>query len=145
MPLQLIRQTALSLLARRDYSEQEMASKLQAEGYSADAICLVITELTQNKLIDDYRFAENYVRKRRAKGYGPNRIHFELQARGINEELIAETLKIADNAWLIDAQSVWQKRFKSKGEKDFKTRAKQIRFLHYRGFTSEQIKSVLDE
>lgn len=69
----------------------------------------------------------------------------ELQAKGVDQETIAELIDITDNAWFIQAQSVWQKHFKGRQPTDFKSRAKHMRFLQYRGFTREQIESVFDE
>ena len=94
-------------------------------------------------LINDARFAENYIRSRRTKGYGPLRIHRELQAHGIADEVIAEHLKITDNAWIVEAHSIFRKRFKASKLTDFKERAKLMRFLQYRGFTQGQISSAL--
>ena len=59
--------------------------------------------------------------------------------------MIAEQLEITDNAWFECARKSWQKRFKGQLAKDFKARAKQMRFLQYRGFTPEQIESVLSK
>ena len=41
---------------------------------------------------------------------------------------------------LLASSKVWQKRFKGTVPRDLKTRAQQMRFLQYRGFTPEQIK-----
>lgn len=130
-------------LTRRDYSQQEIAQKLQTKGYASDATTEVVAELEQIGLIDDRRFAENYIHWRKQRGYGPLRILMELKARGISEEMIAELLKITDNAWLTVIQKVWEKHFKAKLPSDFKHHNKQIRFFQYRGFTIEQIKSVI--
>ena len=133
----------LNWLARRDYSQHEIAQKLKAKAYSAQAISTIITKLAQAGLINEQRFTENYIHWRRAKGFGPLRISAELQARGILPEKIAEQLQITDNAWLTEVRKVWQKHFKGKLPDNFKHQAKQIRFLQYRGFTREQIESVL--
>ncbi len=82
---------------------------------------------------------ESFIHYRRARGYGPLRIRAELLERGVPEDLIEHHLKITDNAWLDDARKAWQKRFKYRLPHDFKSRAQQMRFLQYRGFTSEQI------
>lgn len=100
-------------LARRDYSQQEIAQKLKLKKYPADAIKTAITQLVESNLIDENRFTENYTRSRSGKGFGPLRIMQELQARGIAAEMIAEHVQIADNAWLAIAQRVWRKHFKS--------------------------------
>lgn len=130
-------------LARRDYSRQELLCKLKTKGYQEADINPILAEMSQTGQISDQRFAEIYTRSRRHKGYGPVRIHHELQNRGIAPEMIAEVLQIADNTWLDDVQNVWRKHFKGKLPADFTSRAKQMRFLQYRGFTREQIESVL--
>lgn len=139
----ITQQAALRLLTRRDHSQQELAQKLHIKGHASEDITQVIDHLLQAGLLNDARFAENYIHQRRRKGYGPKRIYLELQARGIIEEVIAEHLNITDNAWFIEVQHVWKKHFKGKLPTDFKAKAKQMRFLQYRGFTQEQIEHVL--
>lgn len=131
------------MLARRDYTQYEIIQKLKLR-YAIEDISTVIIELVQAGYINESRFSENYLRYRRAKGYGPLRIIMELEARGITPEMIAEQVEITDNAWVLEAQKTWQKHFKSKPT-DFKSKAKQMRFLLNRGFTREQIKSVFKD
>jgi len=138
-----IRRVILRWLARRDYSQQEIRQKLKLKGAEQE-IDTVLSELVQMGLINDSRFAENYIRWRCAKGFGPLRICLELQARGLTNEMIAEHLNITDNAWIINARAIWQKHFKASKPADFKQRAKQMRFLQYRGFTQEQINNALE-
>lgn len=141
--LKKIRRVILFWLARRDYSRQELAQKLKAKPYPEAEIHSVLTEFMQSGYINETRFTENYIHWRRNKGYGPVRISMELQNRGIPLDVIAEHLDISDNAWLTQAQTVWRKHFKGKTPTDFKARAKQMRFLQYRGFTREQIEGVM--
>ncbi|HEX4045391.1 MAG TPA: regulatory protein RecX [Gammaproteobacteria bacterium] len=140
-----INTTALRILARRDHAEAELAQKLSRRGFADDAIRALLRQLTQQDLLNDQRFAESYLRARRNKGYGPNRITLELQARGITAEMIAEIVEITDNAWLIEIDKVWRKRFKSELPQNQQQRAKQARFLQYRGFTLEQIRHFYDK
>ncbi len=98
--------------------------------------------LATENLVNDARFIENFTHYRRSKGYGPLRIRAELIERGIAQDLIEHHLKILDNTWLDDAHRVWQKRFKNSLPHDFKSRARQMRFLQYRGFTSEHINFI---
>ena len=132
------------MLARRDYSTKELSKKLNAKQYPPDEIEIVLADLAKAGLLSDLRFTENYISSRTKKGYGPLRITFELQSRGISQEMIAEALKITDNTWLTEIRLVWHKHFKGKIPKNFKDKAKQIRFLQYRGFTQEQIENALE-
>jgi regulatory protein len=129
------------MLARRDYTLHEITEKLKQAHYAETDILIITTELVETDRINDLRFVENYLRQRRAKGEGPLRIIMALKDRGISPEMIAEEIKITDNAWVIDAQKTWQKYFKSM-PLDFKSKSKQMRFLYYRGFTREQINDI---
>ncbi len=142
---QKIRAIILNLLTRRDHSILELTQKLRIKGHVTEEITAVIADLVQIGLINESRFAENYIRWRTMKGYGPMRISQELQIRGIASEMIADQLDITDNAWLTTVRKCWQKHFKSRIPTDFKQRAKQMRFLQYRGFTREQIASVFSQ
>jgi regulatory protein len=137
-----IRQSALNSLSRREHSELELSQKLTKKGYNQPEIKLIIEALTKEKLLSNQRFTENYIHYRQQKGYGPVRIKLELSARGIDEYMIEEHLKIADNAWLTAVRKVWHKRFKSVIPADARSRAKQMRFLQYRGFTQDQIETI---
>ncbi|EKD55511.1 MAG: recombination regulator RecX [uncultured bacterium] len=134
----------MDLLARREHSEKELWRKLLLKGFSEPDIHLMIEKLVQEKLINHDRFIEHYIYSRRTKGFGPLRIKVELIQRGLSEELIDHHLKIADNAWFTQILAIWQKRFKNSMPNDPKSSAKHMRFLQQRGFTSEQIKSILN-
>lgn len=101
--------------------------------------------LNEHQLLNDQRFTENYIISRRGKGYGPEWITQELRLKGIPLEMIAQHLDIADNAWFTEVRKVWQKKFKGKLPTDFKSKAKQVRFLQYRGYTRDHIESLFDK
>ena len=140
-----IRQTILYWLSRRDYSQHEIRQKLTTKGYTPEDITPVLSVFLEEGLINESRYAENLVHWRRNKGYGPLRVNQQLKAKGIPDEIIAEHLQITDNAWATAARQIWRKHFKGKLPKEYKERAKQIRFLQYRGFTRAHIESVLVE
>jgi regulatory protein len=139
-----IRKIALDLLSRREHSVLELSQKLRRKNFDSTHIQALIETLTKEGLLSNSRYIENFIHYRRNKGYGPLRIQAELLDRGISKELIEQQLNITDNEWLHEAKRVWQKRFKNNIPNDFKTRAQQMRFLHYRGFTHEQIESIFN-
>ncbi|MBI5611732.1 MAG: regulatory protein RecX [Gammaproteobacteria bacterium] len=99
-------------------------------------------ELQREGLASDERFTEMLVRARRTRGFGPLRIKKELQEKGVAGELIADRLDMSDREWLTEIRRVRQKKFGVKQPKNFAERARQARFLHYRGFTHDQIRSA---
>lgn len=131
------------MLARREHSQTELFRKLLKKTFLDADIHPVLHVLAQEGLLSDARFTENFIHYQRNRGYGPLRIRANLLERGINKDLIEHHLDISDNAWLTTVRDVWQKRFKTSLPKDYKTRAQHMRFLQYRGFTHEQINSII--
>jgi regulatory protein len=130
---------AVSLLANREHSALELSRKLQNAGFDTDEVEKTLHDLQQANLQSDERFAENYLRSRANKGYGELRIRNELKERGVASELISECLYKAEIDWFSLAVEVRCKRFGESNPEDYKERAKQQRFLQYRGFSHEQI------
>ncbi len=137
------RRIALSLLARREHSTRELHFKLTSRGCAESEIVAVLAELRNERLLSDERFAEAYVSSRRDRGYGPLRIAAELRERGVGDEIIAANLDSSDEEWLQHARVVREKRFGPSLPGSAAEQAKQMRFLNYRGFASEQIRRVL--
>ena len=135
-------QLALEILTRRDYSQHDLEQKLKSKNCDPNEIPNAVSELKKAGYLNDARYAESFIHSRRQKGYGPARISQELRIKGINDEIIAEALQITDNAWFTAAHHLWNKRFKGKLPTDFKDRARQTRFLLYRGFMREQIERI---
>lgn len=136
-------QTALRLLTNREHSCLELKNKLLQKGLPRDKVEAVLAELEQQKLLNDNRFCEIFIRSRIAKGQGPLRIKEELRQRGIVPEMVDHHFNDAAIDWREQILAVRQKRFGKQWPKDFNERAKQIRFLQYRGFDLEQIQWAL--
>ena len=86
-----LRRRAMDLLARREHSRFELADKLarrfpEAESAQIDS---VIERLAEESLQSDERFAESYLYRRRRDGFGWLHIRASLQARGVNDAIIA--------------------------------------------------------
>ncbi len=140
MPRQLakLRQHAILLLARREHARFELTNKLLVKGYESPQIDQILSQLEAENLLSDKRFAECYIRSRASKGYGPHRIGMELRERRVDEQVVNELL-YHNWDWYEQAVDVRRKRFGVDPVTDLKVRAKQQRFLQYRGFSMEQI------
>jgi regulatory protein len=140
-----VRKKAMDLLMRREHAVAELQKKLNAKDYDADIVAEVVEQLADEGLVSDERFTEAFVRYRANNGRGPQRIQSELRERGVNEKIQATFLDFGDPQWFEQAAQVRIKRFGEELPEDFKERARQARFLQYRGFTSDQIREVLDD
>ena len=138
---QAIRTAALSLLARRDWLTGELSAKLQAAGGEPQATAAVIAELVQERLLDDARYAERYVASRAERGQGPVRITAELASLGAKRELI-EAAIAAGPDWRAVAGQVRRRKFGAQPPDSWAEKARQARFLQYRGFSSDHIRAA---
>lgn len=137
---QEVRNMAMKLLAQREHSRYELQSKLRVRKYDDEIIEQVLHELIQDNLQSDTRFAQSYTQMKIRHGFGPVRIRQELRDRGIDNELIEQCLAIDLDEWVCAVNEVRCKKFGVDLPQDFVGRARQMRFLQYRGFTTEQIK-----
>ncbi|MGO2513378.1 regulatory protein RecX [Marinomonas polaris] len=131
---------ALSLLSHREHSKKELATKLKTRGHEEEEISATIERLEEMNYLNDERFAEIFVRSRLSKPLGASRIQQELIQKGINSELAKTTLSEANADWFELAKQLKERRFGEEISTDFKEKAKQSRYLQYRGFDFEQIK-----
>jgi regulatory protein len=134
---------AVRLLARREHGTQELKRKLAAKGHDADAIERVVEKLGAKQLVSDDRFVAVFVHHHAKRGQGPVRIRAELRQQGIPDDSIERALLHADLEWDQLAAQVRRRKFAASPPKTLAGRAKQSRFLQYRGFTADQIRTAL--
>ncbi len=135
---------AVELLARREHSRHELNRKLAARGFAEEVVAAVLDELTRSGALANARFTDSFVRSRIARGQGPQRIRAELAQRGIVSAEAANGLAAAEVDWLAAIRAVRAKRFGPEPPRDYAERARQARFLQYRGFDSAQIRAALE-
>jgi len=138
-----VRATAMNLLARREHSTQELRDKLLTRGFEDDEIVPALQTLSREGLLSDERFTESFIHSRMERGSGPVKIRAELRQRGVADEIITNWLDERDRVWLERAESVRCKKFGSALPVDYKEKARQARFLQYRGFSAEHTRQVL--
>lgn len=135
----------MDLLARREHSILELRRKLRKRDMSGELVEQALLDLVEDGLLHEGRFAESFVSSRITKGQGPLRIRADLSERGVRESLIEQALAESECDWFELAAQVRLKRFGSDVPRDFPGKAKQSRFLQYRGFTSDQIRSAVGD
>lgn len=129
---QRLRSTAFALLAKREHSRQELKSKLLLYGASPEELEPLLAELTGNDYQSDERMAGMLVRANMRKGRGPARIQQELKKHHIEAELAEEDIEQVN--WLQQAIELRMRKFGEELPTEQKEKARQVRFLQYRGF-----------
>ena len=124
---------ALKMLIRREHSQLELSNKLQLKGFDDVDIKDSINLLIEQNYQSDERFSEAFILMRYNQGKGPVIISLELKKRGI------ESFDLSIFDWFNLAKEVREKKFGKNLPSDYKTQAKQKRFLKSRGFDFDQI------
>ena len=140
-----IRLAAMNLLARREHSVRELRLKLKRRFSDEAMVQEQLQRLTDERLQSDARCAESYLRQRADKGYGPVRIREELRERGVAEGDVLAALELLDIDWRTLAAQVLERKFGSASPADLKDKARQLRFLQYRGFSSDHYYRLLPD
>lgn len=145
------KQTALhcgvGLLARREHSEFELRQKLSSREFEEVEITAAIERLLEKDYLSDSRFAISTCRYRVNRGYGWRYIENELKQKGVCSIIIQKLRNNCEIDWYLQVELAYNKRFGERQEKDpkqtQKEQAKRIRFLQYRGFSHDEIFSVI--
>lgn len=133
----------MDLLARREHCRVELTRKLRQRGACPDMIDIALDRLTEEGLLSESRYLESYINYRAGSGYGPLRIREELGQRGLSRGDIEEALRESGFNWQEQLEDTWRRKFAGKLPEDAKERARQGRFLSYRGYTMDMIGRVL--
>jgi len=136
------RKKAMDFLARREYGHTELVRKLADKGFDRDAAAEAVGRLTEDGLQSDTRFTEAFVQSRINQGKGPVRIRLDLGQKGISDSTIEIALEEAGPDWRALAREQRVKKFGRDLPSDFKEKARQMRFLQYRGFEQDHIQSA---
>jgi regulatory protein len=133
-----LRARALRLLARREHTRQELESKLSPHAGTSEDLQSLIAGLKQKNQLSEERFAEERTRSLSRK-YGAARIRQDLRAKGVSDELIS---RVTGEGELERARAILERKYREPAATRSE-RAKRMRFLQSRGFSSEIIFKLL--
>ena len=139
-----IREYCIRLLTRREHSQLELLNKLELKGFDRAETALIIDSLTDNGWQSNQRFAESYARYRIKKGFGPIKIRYELQQRGIEGTDLNEIVSDLAEGWDELLMQVYKKKYQDQKILTNKEWLSRSRFLQQRGFNGEMIKTLFD-
>ncbi|MEY2618244.1 MAG: putative RecX family regulatory protein [Pseudomonadota bacterium] len=131
----------MRLLSMREHSRKELERKLAAHEETPGELQKALDELQAKGFISDERAAESVLHRRAAR-LGLGRLKQELQAKGLDAALVAQSLERLKGTEVDRARAVWRRKFDAP-PRDAAERARQSRFLAARGFGGEVIRRVL--
>lgn len=136
-----LRSYAFAVLTRKEYSKQDLIEKLCLYAEDREEVLNLVDEFARENYQSDQRVAEMTVRSQIRQGKGPNRIKLALNAKSIDKALAKNDMEEID--WYEQAYLLKVKKYGIQVATDAKTKAKQIRFLQYRGFEMDAIMKAI--
>lgn len=127
----------LRLLTVRARTRAELEAQLTKRGFPDDVSARVLDRLVEVGLLDDAAFAEQWVHTRRANaGKGKRALASELRTKGVDPELIAETLDSVDaGEWRVRAEELVAARLRrEKLDDEVKVTRRLVGMLARRGY-----------
>lgn len=142
-------QRALRFLSYRPRTETEIYQYLQKNSASEEVIGIVLNRLKTNGLVDDERFAKNWVENRtELRPRSRRALVYELRQQGVSDEIIQDSInQINDDDLAYQAALRRARKFISFDWNEY--RQKMLRYLAQRGFnydtSNEAMRRVWDE
>ena len=142
---------AVFLLGKRNYFEKALVDKLKEKEYDEEAITLTLERLHSYRYLDDERLTQAFVNdKKRFSKKGPRYIASVLKTKGVDSEVIRQTLEdnYQEDEALENCKNLVVKKldyYRRKTEDDYTLRGKLYAFLAQRGYGSDVIKRAIDE
>lgn len=132
----------MGLLARREYSVQEIQRKLGSD-YPKEILAAVIRRCQELDWLNETRMMTLFIHSRANRGYGPIRVLQELRLKGLAAEQIKLALDASETDWFAIAKSQAARKVTDVASLDRIARGRLMAFLQRRGFTAEQARFAL--
>ncbi|GEA52377.1 regulatory protein RecX [Vibrio inusitatus NBRC 102082] len=138
------KKTALDLLSRCEYGRYELQQKLLNKGFELSDIDEAVEFCREHHYLDDLRYTKDQIKQHVEKGHGERRIRQDLHIKHVRNEVIDQALAEEPQHWFELAKLSINKYFEENPTSGSCEYSKQVRFLQYRGFSSEQIQYALN-
>ncbi len=136
-------------LSFRQRSKKEVFEYLQKKGYGKNLISEVIEYLESSQLVDDHKFAEEWIFNRSKKGNGSYKLRHELRNKGIDNTIIENTLIscLSEEQEYQVAKSLIEKKLMKRDLKEDKTRFwnRVTLYLKGRGYSYALVEKLIKE
>lgn len=153
----VLREYSLNLLGSRDYSTKSLTDKLKLrirkiikkvaidESIQQESLESVLAWLKSKKFLDDERYAKNYIEGRLHRK-GARLIQMELMRKGIDKELISESLDLSTGSQIVVAEKLLDQKSKNwKRDDEYKLKQKALGLLMRNGFEYEISRVTVDK
>jgi regulatory protein len=139
---------AMKLCSVKEYAPSEIEQKLKSWEIPDEAVHSIITTLTEEKFLDEFRMARYFVNdKIRFNKWGRVKIKFMLQQKKLTPEVITEALNQVNEEKYLETllNELVKKKKTIKDTDEYKIKAKLFQFASGRGFEADIIYKMMDK
>lgn len=143
------REIGLRQLERSFKTEKQVKDKLVEKEFSLETINQVIEKLREYNLLDDKKYAEQFL-KEKLRTRGIRKASYELVQKGVPKEIIAEmtaeldTASMQEESCLTHGKKKYDQLIRREQDK-YKVKNKLFTYLSSKGYDFDLIKSCLSE
>lgn len=137
---------ALRRLAIRDYGVEELRMRLLVAHQNQQLVDKVIQSLLSQGFLDDGKFANLFIQSRIKRGKGQLVISRELVQKGIERDLISQSIRAIDQEkWIEGAQIALKKKRAKLNTTPSQYKTQVVRqILYQQGFSASTTEAVVD-
>jgi len=137
---------AYRLLARRAHSEQELANKLLAKGFTEKAVARTVARLSEQGYLNDTNLAADQAERLQKRGFGAQGVRAKLAQKGLPVDIIEHALAGNERTEELEsARKLLASRFSADALKQPQQYVRAFRLLLRRGYAQEVVESLLGE
>lgn len=132
----------------RDRSQQECRDKLYSYGLNSDTIEILLSELIQERFVDEERFARAFVRgKYSIKKWGRYKIKQALYPHSLSDYVLKKAFtEIDPEKYWLNLMQVCEKRWPlTKGKDEYLRKQKLRAYLQARGYEADLVQEAMRE
>jgi regulatory protein len=137
----------LAAIGRRAFARTDLGRRLRRRGHPRPAIQSALERLERLGLLDDLRFARDFVDTRAERGRGPARLRRDLQALGVRDAVVDEAIRVRWPSGDVEPgvpQALALRRSRQLGALPRPTKRRRLlAFLARRGFTGQSAREAV--
>lgn len=140
--------TALRKLQQRPFASHDLMRRLVLKGHPPEAAAAAVERAERAGLVDDHRFARQFIETRSARGRGPLRIRRDLAAmgvdRGIVDRALAEAAAEGEDEALQMERLIQRRLHQLNGLARPVVRRRLLAYLARRGFVGRSVRQAVE-
>ena len=143
-----VKLAALRFLKIRPRSIEELRQKLVVKGFSSNEIETTVFDLMASGLLDDRAFTKSWINYRLARPFGFKRIIQELNAKGIEKEIIGQAVAQMEGGYAPEkvVLELARRRWQRLPAIDIQKKKRRVfDFLIRRGFESDEVMKAVNQ